>query len=874
MRLVEVPPPFQGDKNPFLPPGFLRDHNYWDLDVDAYKKPTWWSDYHGWVSFLQTQDTEFDSSLLFSCLKYPASHYVSESSEDGNILESKTGYSLAPTERENWQRLDYQLCNASKELLGEFGISCFAPLQPLVMGYLRLHKRHGAFLRCLQKSRQWFKLHLGLLSYLIAASTTLTQLEPQEYPLPLPGCETNDWQGVLLSSGQSVGLDQCWLDLLLQSTVTHYDVERTGVFLDLEVQAKTPHHLRQPDPTWFCQYNIPVWYPWTAKHNKNEQWADLAPPTHQIQVATTFLSKSPISPLINLEPTDSIEDPLPVVSERSGSTTQMDEFFRLREERNKRIEAKENDSDRHLRLNLERQRPTKKTRMFLWTKNNHGEYERTLVSRKDQASYFDDDSLYSDEQMRYDSFHNEWHVCDLWGPDRIDEDWNAFYAGDFSTEDVIPQLPETNYSGIELEGDDLVNTIGKEVEDERSCQVPPTLADKLESEIIHSLSTYFGYTASIPPSNWPIVGEEGHRKKILRWLGIEWNLVQNVHHVFERPAVAAAIHFLECLATSKLDNSFVDEWDLFPDNCRSIVHTERFRSFRQVSSEDKIPLFLLDLKEQRQAPWFLALKHGADVAVVCRLEKKWTEYDIVEFLLQRGIPFHTLLPSSSALRTPIISRPSLVPPYRMKSHEFVINDYCSYRARCNSILQHPRGRAALMHGGLMWRLAVTVVPWEDVYRGPCGWSSNPNEMIVVMDPVLQLELLDDRLTTVEQEALCGTYLCRTGKFFFDRLFLYFTRLAEQANSDQVSISSWYMPPQIFPRCAQDMGRWTGYSEKVFQLIDRLDSSDPSDNQGQHVLRKTCKPRPRKDWKKQARDSGNRRALVHIDRQVEALLSRD
>lgn len=75
---------------------------------------------------------------------------------------------------------------------------------------------------------------------------------------------------------------------------------------------------------------------------------------------------------------------------------------------------------------------------------------------------------------------------------------------------------------------------------------------------------------------------------------------------------------------------------------------------------------------------------------------------------------------------------------------------------------------------------------------------------------------------------------------------------------------------MFPRSAQDMGRWTGYSEKVFRLVDKMDSS----GQGQHVLRKTSKPRPRKDWKKQARDSGHRRALVQIDRKVEKLLSRN
>jgi hypothetical protein len=86
-----------------------------------------------------------------------------------------------------------------------------------------------------------------------------------------------------------------------------------------------------------------------------------------------------------------------------------------------------------------------------------------------------------------------------------------------------------------------------------------------------------------------------------------------------------------------------------------------------------------------------------------------------------------------------------------------------------------------MHGGLMWCLAVPVVPWEDVYRGPSGWSSNPDEMVVVKDPVLWQELLDDRLTIAEQEALCGTYFCQTGKFFSQANYSthHFCRAGEQ-----------------------------------------------------------------------------------------------
>ncbi len=131
------------------------------------------------------------------------------------------------------------------------------------------------------------------------------------------------------------------------------------------------------------------------------------------------------------------------------STKKMDEFFRLREERNKRIEAKENDKDCQRRLNRERQKPTTSAPMFLWTENVHGEYEAASVPKHEQDNYF---NIYSDEEMQYDSFQNEWHVCDLWGPDIIDKDFDAFYASDLCEED-LPAPPDIDYGAV-LDGDE------------------------------------------------------------------------------------------------------------------------------------------------------------------------------------------------------------------------------------------------------------------------------------------------------------------------------------------------------------------------------------------------------------------------------------
>jgi hypothetical protein len=61
-----------------------------------------------------------------------------------------------------------------------------------------------------------------------------------------------------------------------------------------------------------------------------------------------------------------------------------------------------------------------------------------------------------------------------------------------------------------------------------------------------------------------------------------------------------------------------------------------------------------------------------------------------------------------------------------------------------------------------------------------------------------------------------------------------------------------------------MGRWTGYSDKVFRMVDRVYFSDPS-------LEFTHKPRTRTQWKNQG-DGGNRRALLRVDKKVLDLLS--
>jgi hypothetical protein len=69
-----------------------------------------------------------------------------------------------------------------------------------------------------------------------------------------------------------------------------------------------------------------------------------------------------------------------------------------------------------------------------------------------------------------------------------------------------------------------------------------------------------------------------------------------------------------------------------------------------------------------------------------------------------------------------------------------------------------------MRGYYPWRLAVTELGFSPVFSGPSGWSTDPEEMLVVKIPETGEEFIDDQLTNMEMKILSGLYEMTTGKF--------------------------------------------------------------------------------------------------------------
>jgi len=622
---------------------------------------------------------------------------------------------------------------------------------------------------------------MALLSYYIAVAQC-TRAHVQDSP----SLVEPSWPELILHYGEDLGMDCVWLDMLLDTPIANFtpDVSRAGTFIKL---GSVDVYESTPSVEWFMEHWVPVWYEWSAVQASQAENQRFAPLEYQLQNATTFRTKS-ISPVPS-SPTNtnqsfsfdyngsgsstssqtSLNQDPPQVHTRPILTSYMDEFFRARDERIARILERETPNQLTTRLSRKAQPPMKNARVFKWTQSGSGEFtyeEIPKTRRQDTLEY------YSEDQSRYDPVLNEWHCCELWGEFSDEDDgfpYVPIFEGDNRpAEDAV--APPT--SNLVIDDSPVEDFLLPNPDDTHQQQPLNIRLLRLQDEILTVARLYFGYTPRIPAPEVPALTDEKRRKSFCRCFGLIWDQVKSVDEVFAIQSVAAAIDFF--LRLAKKSPLLADEWDLIPDNPFPVSMSPRFKQFRLLQTNisfkrdesglhtKEVTIYMLDLGTNSTAPWKLAVKSALNALMVCRLDPSFNEYDIVEFLLTNGIAFHTLQPSSSISRTPHVQRASLAPFRRPHSYEFASRDYLAYRQRCHSILSHPRGRAALMHGNFMWRLALRSVRWEAVYSGPSGWSPNPDEMLVIQDPSTGIEYLDDKLSVDEQDALCGTYHCVTG----------------------------------------------------------------------------------------------------------------
>ncbi len=92
-----------------------------------------------------------------------------------------------------------------------------------------------------------------------------------------------------------------------------------------------------------------------------------------------------------------------------------------------------------------------------------------------------------------------------------------------------------------------------------------------------------------------------------------------------------------------------------------------------------------------------------------------------------------------------------------------MEDFNAYVHRRDSLLRTPRGRVALLKGGIVWRLAVEVIGVDECLDGPSVETLVHRRGLVYPTDDPSFDLCDDDLSTVELDIICGVYICFTGE---------------------------------------------------------------------------------------------------------------
>jgi hypothetical protein len=214
-------------------------------------------------------------------------------------------------------------------------------------------------------------------------------------------------------------------------------------------------------------------------------------------------------------------------------------------------------------------------------------------------------------------------------------------------------------------------------------------------------------------------------------------------------------NFIEDLVAKRQPNQSL--WDLQGGNRDALAFRCRVNFLRRLLSG----IILFDFGQYSTVLWKIAVSEAATALYICRLDPEFDEMDIARNLLHAGISFKTLLPLNDIPRS--LPFDTLALPIRLSGYVFTKKDYDAYLHQRAVSLRSGGGRAALLHGGILWCLAMVETSVDLVLQGPSASVCLYRDGLSVMDPLSADNLWDDQLSEMSVLLLCGTYQCYTGK---------------------------------------------------------------------------------------------------------------
>ena len=442
------------------------------------------------------------------------------------------------------------------------------------------------------------------------------------------------------------------------------------------------------------------------------------------------------------------------------------------------ILARESPAQRERRMDritysLTGQPPRPYTRVFLWVKA--GDVAPELPEEWHSLDYRTEVHpgavrglwhVHSSEFRQYHSAFDEW---DLWsevctGTAAVDEsstsplptysDPAAVFTADndfLYQDDPEPELPAIEFDNEYLQTHYLVERYGLH---RAATTFPEVDYDEYANENFYKI-------LGVPPGHRMILAEE-EKKVYAGWIWAQ------MHGKVDSRALA------ECWDMDARSPHF-----MFKD-----ANITRFVRVRRANGLDGSVLFHLEYIEDATGDqcnrWSLSVNSRVLLYLLRCLPHVKTSHDAVHDLSTVGAPFHTVRDAPSLDGHPvnrtIATGPSLLPalrsfPHRHDNHRHTFMDYRQYRRSVLELLRSgPHARAALTHGGIIWRLAMEFTRTYDgtLERVRSYLDLGPSEEIQWHRVVIQeagRELVDDCLTEQELDIMSGVSKIYTGEWY-------------------------------------------------------------------------------------------------------------
>ncbi|KAG1881332.1 uncharacterized protein F5891DRAFT_1199601 [Suillus fuscotomentosus] len=765
----------------------------------------------------------FDGAI-FGCLNHSFYSLPIEPTSDGR-------YTLRGDVRRAWENLEQKLLWCQTCLAQNMPFPWYGqpPRTPADYGYTRSHVDAKLAKKVALRSRDAF---LG-----IAALCTYFIMHRLESPTNSP----SKWTSVLTKDPQC-SIPPAWVVELSRTFVGDFTsaVPRTGTIIN------SAHSLGwDSDVHMFERFNVPTWVYWPPDGVVGKRWKNHAPCAEAIAVATEkslwgdqsdanpwgaqfdgnpwgsltdgdpwaaqandpgslqLNDPQPVSNADTQSPPDSSFFPKPEAGSGQRPGEDWQQFFARQAAQHKEKEEKETPSQRSARLNriemVGQKLPgrSSKVKVFEWEPQDehNGFLLRKAVTKANIEGVWGN---YNRFTRIYNSFANQWDLCLALNPDsepdgddREDDD------------DIMPPLPIRGPSNVPPPAPssfshDIYRYFGQDV----SLSSRHTGIEGLVPVLHH----HFGYRLNAPTSA-PLYGSIrleawikkmtwDHVRKLLGDSTTETGMIAEP----QRNSITYYISYLVNLKDTELDTIPPDVWDLGPHPSLPIVHAHIRVSYADLSQRR---FYII---EPRQSPtlvvWTLAVPDPI-TAVMC-LRRNWGSdmREIALALLKRGMSFKTLqrMAVAPTLRRPLTELRTYTLGHRAPPFRAVYADYAVYEQLRHEFMNRPRARAAFLHGGLVWRLALHSLGFDHLPSVLDGISTEavPFGHLLFWNGQTYY---DDGLSDQEIDFICGTYY-----------------IEKPQSTDVVS---WWPRPNAWDASGLNLGFWSARCEDWFQK--RLDN---------------------------------------------------